>query len=589
MIDIKKKRIICAIVVFSGLFAQGCQFVVQRYFMPKELVRPAEYGVVSDHHVPIRMRDGIQLFADIYHPKTDEKTPTILIRIPYEKTLSNSIKSGAISRFWAKRGYHVVVQGTRGRYESEGVFYPLKNERKDGIDTLKWLAKQTWFDGRLGMWGGSAFGYTQWVLYDQEDPGVMAYNIQISSTSFYAMFYPGGAFSLESALYWAIRSYRGNGKLPAQAELDKGVYGYPLIDADNRALTDIPFFNDWVSHATNEDYWLQIDGENRALEMLAPVLLVGGWYDPFLPSQLNDYIAIKQGKNQNVASQTRLIIGPWAHAKTVKMANGYGGDAYRKSVLASSINWFDYITQFKDYRDASEAPVKIFVMGLNIWRDEEEWPLARATITPMYLNSHGKAGSTLTDGKLTSNITERAVSKDEYTYNPNNPVPSRGGAMIGINAGIKLQNTVTQRPDVLFYSSDELINDVEVTGPIKVTLYVTTNVKSTDFTAKLVDVHPDGKVFNVSDGIIRKRFTPSGAQNEQPEAVTIDLWPTSMVFFSGHKIGLEISSSNFPRYDRNPNTGSNIAYEITTNTAHQTVFHGQEYPSRIELPVIRAE
>jgi len=581
MITLNKLQSLLIIILIS---LQGCQSMAERMFLPTEGVRNAEYATAVDKPIAIPMRDGVNLYADVYHPLTDAKAPTILVRIPFANTFSNRLKSSVIAKYWARRGYHVVIQGTRGRYRSEGTFYPLRNERNDGIDTLEWLKKQVWFDGRLGMWGGSAYGYTQWVLYDQFQPGSGALNIQIASSHFYDMFYPGGGFSLESALFWAIRSFKGNGEIPTQQELNNGYAGFPLIDTDNRAIADITYFNDWAMHTQRDKYWLQIDGVDRATQIKVPVLLMAGWYDPFLPSQLKDFADLQQSAHPDVARRSRLVIGPWAHAESVTFPDGVETQDYRKAVLEPSVAWFDEILKYKSSEKLSLAPVRVYVMGAQVWRDENEWPLKRTQFTPYYFASSGHAATTLTDGQLTEVPGKNKIQSDKFTYDPNQPVPSAGGALIGINAGIRKQNDIEKRRDVLVYSTAPLRNDIEVTGPIKVVLYVKTTAVNTDFTAKLVDVHPDGSAYNVSDGLLRKEYKQMGSA--QPDKIEINMWPTSMLFKTGHRIRVEISSSNYPRYDRNPNTGNTIPIERQTIIAEQEVVHGEHYPSHILLPII---
>jgi hypothetical protein len=263
----------------------GCTSVVGHFFLPKEGVREAVYPVERQKSVGFETRDGVSLVADVYRPRTTGKTPTILVRIPFSSTFKNRLAVDTVGEFWASRGYTVVIQGTRGRYKSSGQFYPLLYEAQDGRETLQWLAGQPWFDGRLGMWGGSAFGHTQWVLAAEEAPGPSALMIQIASTSFREMFHPGGAFSLESALFWAARSHGSEDRDPSFEALERGFAGFPLIEADDRAVGDVAFFNDWARHADAGDYWRRIDGADRARTLKAPVLLMAGWYDPFLPTR----------------------------------------------------------------------------------------------------------------------------------------------------------------------------------------------------------------------------------------------------------------------------------------------------------------
>jgi hypothetical protein len=560
-------------------FISGCVTIASRALLPREGIRKGIHAAHIERGVVTMTRDEVPLVSWVYRPVTMDPTPTILVRLPFAKTLRNETAADVVGRFWAKRGYTVVIQGTRGRFRSGGEFYPLRNEQADGLDTLNWLARQSWFDGRLGMWGGSTFGYTQWVISDQTDPGPTALHIQIASTSFYDMFYPGGAFSLESALNWAVRSHGGRDRIPSNAKLTPGFEGFPLIEADDRIGEDIPFFNDWVAHQRRDEYWIGIDDTDRPERLRAPVLLQAGWFDPFLPAQIEDFLRIRKGADPGVAASSRLVIGPWAHARSVTLADGYKPLLYRKASLGPSIDWFDRHLR-GDTSIPETAPVRIFVMGDNTWRDEQEWPLARVRYVPYYLSSRGHANSAEGDGLLTIHAPATEEPRDVYVYDPLSPIPTAGGAMIGPRAGVELQNDIETRADVLVYTTAALPEAIEVTGPITLVLHVGTTAPSTDFTAKLVDVHPDGKAFNVCDGILRRDYDAGTSE------VTIHLWPTSHVFGAAHRIRLEVSSSNFPHYDRSPNTGGDIATETRPAKAVQTVHHDAAHPSRLVLPII---
>lgn len=567
-----------AFTIFNPL---SCQ--IDSGFLAKKLgLRPSEFGVQIEYGVEMKTKDGAILRADIYHPQTSEPTPTILVRAPFSNTLKNQYFSSVIGKLWAGRGYHVVLQGTRGRYKSEGNYYPLTTERQDGLDTLRWLKKQGWHDGRLGMWGGSYFGYTQWVLADQEDPGPSALMIQLSSTSFYEMLYPGGAFSLESALIWAVWSTENEDRDIPYEILKRGFDGFPLIQADDRAAKDISFFNDWVNHPQEDDYWNTINVRWKIKSLQAPVLMMAGWYDPFLPSQLTDFKEIQESARPQVAKASKIIIGPWGHARTVTFPNGLKTWHYRLESLAPTIPWFDRHLLTRDGAELFESPIKIFVMGKNVWREEKEWPLGRTEYVSYYLRSNGKANSAAGDGLLSLMPPGKEELPDTYSYDPQNPVPTFGGTMIGPRVGIARQNEVEAREDVLVYSTAPLEQDVEVTGPVQLILYISTTAPSTDFTAKLVDVHPDGSAYNVCDGILRRSYDSL----DEPVEIEINLWPTSMVFFRGHRIRLEVSSSNFPRFDRNPNTGRPIATGTSLAKATQTIHHRPGSLSRIILPVV---
>jgi putative CocE/NonD family hydrolase len=569
-----------ALCLLISLCTSGCQLFVSALVLPKEGIRPATNGVRIERDLAMTTSDGVKLVADVYHPQVDGRTPTILVRIPFSRGFKNDLAAEVIARFWATRGYTVVIQGTRGRYKSGGAYYPLVHERADGVETLAWLARQPWFDGRLGTWGGSAFGYTQWAIADRSHPGPTAMIIQIASTDFYEAFYPGGAFSLETALFWSVRSRGEKDADPSFADLERGFSGFPLIEADERAGGDIPFFDDWASHTVRDAYWKAIDGENRARTIQAPVLLMAGWYDPFLPTQLRDFEKVRHHAKAEVTRRSRLVIGPWTHADPVRFPDGSTAGDYRAASLAPSIPWFDHHLMGEPLARSLNAPVRLYVMGENVWRDEQEWPLSRAHPVAYYLTSDGPANALRGNGRLTPEPAA-AQRHDEYLYDPRLPVPTRGGAMLGPRAGIALQADVEGRDDVLVYSTATLDSDIEVTGPLRAVLHVTTSAPHTDFTVKLVDVHADGRAYNISDGILRRAYAPGDVSE-----ITVELWPTSMLFRKGHRIRIEVSSSNYPRYDRNPNTGRDIPTERTPVSAMQRVLHGGMYPSRIILPVV---
>jgi putative CocE/NonD family hydrolase len=579
------------LLIFVGVATWTISLLLPSLLARQLGIRPAEYAVRIEPSVGFITSDDVSLVANIYRPRrAGKKSPTILVRIPYSKTLTNRIFASVTGQMWAERGYTVVIQGTRGRYESGGRYDPFHHERQDGIETLNWIAAQPWYDGHVGMWGCSYFGYTQWVLADLQHPGLKALLVGESSTDFYGMFHPGGAFSLKSALYWAVMSHGGRDVIPNEEALSRGFTSLSLLEADDRAVKDIDFFNDWVLHTERDDYWSQVDGDRRAAESKAPVLLLAGWYDPFLPTQLQDFIRIRREGESGVSVQSRLIIGPWSHAQTVTFPDGTVPRNFRLESLASSVAWFDQ--HLRGVQAKPEAPVRIYVMGRHEWRDEQKWPLERTEYTPFYLHSEGKANGSSRGGTLTRTPPQAEEASDQYAYDPRKPVPTRGGAMIGydtsaggFNAGIEQQNDIEAREDILIYTTEPLAEDLEVTGPIELVLFVSTTAPNTDFTGKLVDVWPDGSAFNVSEGILRRQYR---SQLNTGTEITIALWPTSTVFLKGHQIRLEVSSSNYPRFDRNPNTGESMMTATESVLAHQTVHHGVLSPSRLILPLIPA-
>ena len=537
-------------------------------------IKPGNNAVRISRQVDQVMSDQVKLRSDVYRPYRIAKTPTVLIRLPYNKSYINKLFATIVGRFIAEHGYTVVVQGTRGRYDSEGVYYPLRIEREDGLATLRWLSKQNWFNGKIAMWGGSYFGYTQWVLADAREPQIDAMCIQLASTSFYSMFYPGGAFSYASALFWAVNSSVNFDYNPTIKQLKQGYDGSPLIEADVRSTgSTISFFRDWANHQTNDPYWQQIDGHNRVAALAAPVFLMAGWFDPFLPSELSDYIQIRKLGIQSIVANSHLVIGPWGHARLVALPNASQPTRpYRIESLAMIVPWFDSL--FKGVNTTAMAPVRIYVMGINQWRDEQEWPLKRTQYKKLYLHAAQK-------GTLDWQASGAKEQPYHYIYDPKHPVPSFGGAILGPESGMFSQNKIEARDDVLVYSTEKLIEPIEVTGPIKLHLTVSSDANCTDFTARLLDVYPDGTAYNLSEGIIRLRQLQQGKHG-----IDIDLWPTSNVFLKDHQIRLEVSSSNYPRFDKNTNICGDLASMTISKTAKQSVYHAGPQASFMTLPII---
>jgi putative CocE/NonD family hydrolase len=538
--------------------------------------RAAQYAVRVERSVSLMSRDGTKLVADIFHPQRIAKTPTILVRIPYSKVLLNTLFSNVVGRYWAERGYTAVIQGTRGRYESSGCYEPLIHEEADGRDTLNWLANQPWFNGKVGMWGGSYFGYTQLVIADARDPKISAFIIQLSSADFSEMFYSGGAFALESALQWGLGSY---GKIDRSLDpntIAAAASSIPLLSADEKGVgAQVGFIRDWMREKPGADYWRRIDATSKIAEIQGPVMSMAGWFDPFLSAQLRDFKRIRETSEPSLVRQSKLIVGPWAHARAVQLPDGYLPRHYRIESLAPTLEWFDHHLQEKAPKTES-APVRLFVMGRNEWRDETEWPLTRAVAARLFLNQL-KAGRI---GELTKTA-KVGTDSDRYTYDPAHPFPTVGGAMIGPNAGTFAQPAHVDRSDVLTYETELLAEDIEVTGEPTVNLTVSTSAPNTDFVARVLDVKPDGAAYNITDGVLRRSFAP-----HEKTRIQIALWPTSYLFKRGHRIRLEVTSSNFPHYDRNLNISETRPDSTESQTAEQQVFYGNSAESYLFLPVI---
>jgi len=539
------------------------------------------------------MRDGVELSTDIYRPDVKGRFPAILARTPYDN--SSHIARG---KLYAGRGYAYVAQDCRGRYDSDGEFYPWHDEADDGFDTLEWVAKQKWCNGSIGMVGGSYLGLTQWLAAIRGSKYLKCIAPRVITSNFYdSPNYTGGAFQLALNMTWGLTMV-GRTRHPAeQHDWPKLFRTLPLINADEVLGCKRKFWKDWVRHPRFDSYWDEVNIENKYHLITVPALIMGGWYDLYSKQVFTNFKGMRShGGSEEARKYTRLIVGPWPHPLSVSTKAGeidFGPDSL-VDLETMDRQFVDYWLRGRRGWKKNAAPLRIFIMGANYWRDEHEWPLARTEWTNHYLHSKGHANSLGGDGKLsTAPPEDEAV--DRFVYDPNDPVPTLGGNNCCkpdiVPYGPYDQRPAEKREDVLVYTTPRLREDVEVTGPITVKLYASSSAPDTDFTAKLVDVFPNGYAMNLCDGIIRARYRKSFKRATLMKSgtvyeFTIDCWVTGNVFRKGHRIRLDISSSNFPRFDRNPNTGHKFGMDAILKKAKQTVYHTQQYPSHVILPVI---
>lgn len=573
------------------------------------------YKVVVERDLPMITRDGITLRADVYRPDTEGKFPVLVIRTPYDKSQDMALTE---KDYFPSRGYVVVVQDTRGRFSSEGEFYPFIHEAFDGYDAIEWAAGLPWSDGQVGTVGQSYLALVQYFTAPQRPPHLKAMcPVSAPITYFQDCIYRRGVFELGWMLAYTIylaRNYLERKGLYAEqrAVLDSYIshpevmispckreeYRHlPLLDWGRRLKEGAPYFADFMQHSTDGPYWYATDLRRQLPNVNTPMLHVSSWYDIFQYDTLTMFTGLRERAMIPEARQRqKLIMGPWAHLMpyAVPTSKGTGDiDFGAEAVIelhAIQLRWFDQLLKGVDNKVFEEAPIRIFVMGENRWRDEYEWPLARTKYSEFFLHSGGKANSLRGDGTL-SPSSPGAELPDRFIYDPNDPVPTRGGTTLGIAMGVFDQTKVEEREDVLIYNSNPLNSDLEVTGPVSLKLFASSSAMDTDFTAKLVDVHPNGYAQNLVEGVIRARFResllhPSLITPDKVYEYTIDLLATSHVFKAGHRLRLEISSSNFPRYDRNPNTGNDFGVDSQLRPAQQTIFHDSRYSSHLVLPVI---
>ena len=571
------------------------------------LLRAESYAVKLDRDVPAKMRDGVTLRADIYHPDMAGKFPVLLQRTPYSKI--NGWDNGFFFKA-AAQGYVVVVQDVRGRYTSEGDWYPFIHETEDGYDSVEWAASLPYSDGRVGMFGGSYVGATQMLAASAHPPHLAGICPSVTASNYHdGWVYQGGAFeqwfseswasglahdTLDRAVSKATNARAGEKALPLGA--------YPLFNFPTSEGADIstqalaPYFLDWLAHPAYDDYWKQLSLEERYADFRIPVLHIGAWHDIFLRGTLHNYAGLKTSAGTDAARQGQhLVVAIGGHAGEGRKIGDldFGPEAAKYSETETTLRWYDFLFKGVQNEFAGKR-VKIFVMGLNQWREEEDWPLARARSTKYFLNSHGSANSVRGDGSLTT-ISPGAEPADAFTYDPGKPVPTIGGPLCcdgdHLAPGPRDQRTVEERNDVLIYSTPPLDHDMEVTGPVQLQLFASSSAVDTDFTAKLVDVYPDGSAFNLTEGILRAKYrnSQSIAAALAPGKIyplTIDLVATSNLFRVGHRIRLEVSSSNFPRFDRNLNTGDTAATSAKWISATNTIIHDAAHPSALVLPVV---
>lgn len=537
--------------------------------------------------VKIPMRDGIKLSTLVVRPSIPGRIPALLVRTPYGKG-SDLI---ANHRFFVEQGFAVIVQDVRGRHDSEGAFKPLEQEQPDGFDTIEWIARQPWSNGRVGMMGGSYLGFTQWQAAMSGNPHLRAiFPVVAGSDEYLDRFYsPGGVMKLGHRLLWMNENLRVPG---FQADFETYTRHLPLRTADAAATgRTVEYYQRALAHPSYDQYWKLLSIRRQSSRIKAPAFSVAGWYDNYAQGDLEIFSQLSRSNRAQ-----HIVVGAWPHNMSMPLTGLELGKELGAPIRRYQLEWFTH--WLKDDHPSPDGPevppMRIFVMGANKWRDEREWPIARTRYTPFYLSGRGDANTAKGDGALTSEPQKGDVP-DEYTYDPRKPVPTQGGSVCcnpKIFAwGPRDQTSIESRADVLVYTSAPLKQELEVTGTVRAVLYVATSAPDTDFTAKLVMVQPDGQTRNLTDGILRLRYrntleSPELARPREVYAITIDCGVTSYQFKPGQRIRLEVSSSNFPRFERNPNTGRPVADEKELRTAQQTVHHGRQYPSHLLLPVI---
>jgi putative CocE/NonD family hydrolase len=528
---------------------------------------PADtHHVVVERNLKVPMRDGTVLLADRYYARKDPKAPTVLVRSPYGRA---GVFALLFARPFAERGFQALIQSCRGTFGSGGEFYAFHNEQSDGLDTLAWLQQQSWFSGAFATVGPSYLGLVQWAIAAQAGPALKAMGLQITGSDFRRLSYPDESFALDTILTWVqlmahqedefllqVRNRRRNAQQLRQAAMH-----LPLREADVIvAGQPVAFYRDWLEHnAPSDPWWQPLDFSAAAAVITAPVNMVGGWYDIFLPQLLDDYTRLRAA-----GRQPYLTIGPWVHTS-------FAAFPY---MIRESLAWFRAHLLGEKGR-LRPAPVRVFVMGRKRWKNLPDWPPPGYAPQRWFLQPARRLDSRPAG----------AAAPDRYRYDPAHPTPAVGGSSLSQNSGAKDNRAVEARPDILVYTSAPLADDIEVIGPVRAELFVQSSLEHTDFFVRLCDVDPKGKSINISDGLLRLRPGDPATGDDGIWKITVELWATAHCFRKGHRIRVQVAGGSHPRYARNPGSGEPLATATQLIAADHTVYHDPEHPSAILLPV----
>jgi putative CocE/NonD family hydrolase len=564
----------------------------------KDQAAGSVYDVRFEFGIKQEMRDGTRLSSDLYLPDAKGKFPTIVTRSPYMTVEGFQKRFSAEAKFFASRGYAFVIQDCRGKNDSEGVFHPFFDDPTDGYDTLKWCLGQDWCNGLLGTIGASYQAWNQWATAVLNPPNLKAMVCIVSLPDpVLNVPFQSGALVLWMSEWMAVVE----GKKNTDASIfdsEKIYYHLPLKTIDEKfGRRNSMIWQNWIKHPSADDYWKPSLYHNKLGNVDVPVLHISGWYDDDVIGTHINYTKMRQiGKSEFARKNQKLIIGPWQHHVnlTRKLGEIDFGDSALIDLRKIELDWFDHWLKGVDNDVIREPMVDIFTMGRNAWRKSNSWPAEGTKYEKYYFHSNGRANTSFGDGVLSKDKPNSEEEPfDSYTYDPLNPCPNIFDSSTTTTPaeGPYDQRPIEMRNDVLVFSSQVLENEIEVTGPVKVKLHASTSATDTDFWAELTDVFPNGYSMHLTEGIIRARYresleTPKLLVPNEIYEYDIDLWVTSNVFLRGHRIRVDVSSSSFPKYDRNPNTGHRFGQDSEIIVAHQKVYHDLEHGSHVLLPIV---
>ncbi len=540
---------------------------------------------VESKIIKIPMRDGINLTADLFLPEDNVTLPVILVRTPYGKHQHKSE-----GEFWASNGYAVVIQDTRGKWDSEGEFSPFVNELDDGLATLDWISEQSWCNGDIGMWGSSYLTHTAMILAAENHPALKTVFGISGWLTGERIINPGGTFHLQLSLPWMLHEKSQKTNALSKYDMDELFEFLPVSSVFDSLGIAAEFWEEALEEEESLEDQYNVDNID------IPIFHMTGWYDFVHDASLDIYKSTSLKKN----IKNKLMIGPWFHDQFYTTYSEVGDEDFGpESVLGAekmrelSLQWFDHILKNKTNGIDELPEARIFIMGENKWRDFDAFPPQNVKYEKFYLGSNSGANSLNGDGMI-SKQKPLCNANDTFVFDPLNPVPTYGGANFHFflyTIGVKDQTEIEKRSDVLVYTSDVLEKDLEIVGPVSAVVYASTEGKDTDFTAKLVEVYQNGYAKIITEGIIRASHRNTLGKKELLEPgkvyrLEIDLGSTGIRIGKGSKVRLEVSSSNFPKYARNPNTGEDPYSAKVLKTVNQKIYFGEDYPSHLILPVI---
>jgi putative CocE/NonD family hydrolase len=546
------------------------------------------YQLKIDFNQRVKMRDGVELDADVYRPDATGKFPVIIARTPYNKSTETG-NHLAMGRYFAARGYVYVAQDVRGRGDSDGVFIPYRNDGPDGYDSIEWCASQPWSNGKVGTIGQSYLGYDQWIAAVQQPPHLAAM-IVLTTPPDPIVESPTG---LPSPTYMSWYNLLLGHTLHNDAAVDwNALYWHlPLDTMDSAGGYHSVYWQEAINHPGINSWWEPLIYQDKYDRVHVPIMHVSGWYDDEQAGAIMNYIGMTQKGPMDQRKNQKLLVGPWPHAinSTHKLGEVEFGPTGQIDLFGYELRWFDYWLKNLDTGIMSEPPVRIFLMGKNEWKDEPDWPIPGTQMVKYYLNSEGHANSLYGNGTLSLQPPASPTS-DRYSYDPANPVPFITGATFSQLGGPDDYRPVERRDDVLVYTSEAFAKQQLICGPVRAHLYASSSATDTDFTVKFLDVWPNGFAQRMSDGMVRARFRDGGDKMSLIEpgkiyAYDVDVWNTCQEFPEGHRMRIEVASSAFPKYDRNQNTGEPLGRTANIKIAQQTIYHDAEHPSYVTIPL----